>query len=263
MAQPCRPPAQVRSGIRALPSGASILLHSTASRCKTVHITTEAVQGAGGGNIKVTTAPCGHGIAPKTVRISASVARRAGRRREYFDRSTVRDSRRTARFWPRRRRVRAARSQITADLFLPDANSIVNADSALRRERHRDDPVAERSDQRPDSAAGENAAARRHRCSINIAQRWPAVSSAASPWRDGTACQPNQAVGSRSPLAISCQRQRTGQGEARGTRSTGDHSPVVAPDRAGRVPDPGLRGGLVGELSIMTHRAGESAVAQH
>ena len=47
------------------------------------------------------------------------------------------------------------------------------------------------------------------------------------------------------------------RGEARGRAS----APVVASDRTGRVPDPGLCRGLVGELSIMTHRAGAPAHA--
>ena len=50
------------------------------------------------------------------------------------------------------------------------------------------------------------------------------------------------------------------RGESRVERR--EPNPVVAPDRAGWVPDPGLCCGLVGELSIMTDRAGEPAPAR-
>ena len=85
---------------------------------------------------------------------------------------------------------------ITTNLLLPDANSTISASSQFGV----NGTVTIQSPNAPGSGQvqplGKIAVARRPRCSTNAARPWPAGSSAASPWRDGTACQPNRAVGS-------------------------------------------------------------------
>ena len=90
----------------------------------------------------------------------------------------------------------------------------------IRPERDHHHSVAERPSQRQDhSASRGNRRCSRRRCSTNAARRWPAASSAASPWRDETACQPNRASWLASPLAGAEQLMPGPRCEARGERA--------------------------------------------
>ena len=160
-------------------------------------ITTLAGQGASGGNIKVTTSPEATVLLQNSL-ISASVADGPGGGGNIsIDPQYV--------ILQNSQILATAQGQggaitITANLFLPDANSIVSADSGSGL----NGTVTIQSPNAP--GGGEiiplwQGRCQPRRCSPNAAQRWPAGSSAASLWQAGTAYQPNQAVGSpvRSP----------------------------------------------------------------
>ena len=120
-------------------------------------VTTEANQ-ASGGAIKITTDPERHGAAHQQhdQRVGP---RRHGRRRQREHRSAVRHS--AEQPDPRQRGAGTGREYLHHHQFpLAGREQYDHGLLAIRRERHHHDSIAERSDQRPDSAAGENTADR-------------------------------------------------------------------------------------------------------
>ncbi len=122
-------------------------------------ITTEATQ-SGGGSIEITTDPSGT-VQLTDSTISASVLDGAGGGGSVDYRSAIRHSAEqsdpgSSRAWT----GREYSINITTNFLLPDAYQYNLGLLANRRERHHHDSIAECAGQRPDSAAGQNAAAR-------------------------------------------------------------------------------------------------------
>ena len=156
---------------------------------------------------------------------------------------------------------------ITTNLLLPDANSVISASSQFGV----NGTVTIQSPNAPASGKIQPLGATPLQATSLLNQRCASLaggefSSFTVAGRDSLPTEPGSWLASPlalGPAGFSAGTVTEGGEQARVIDPAQETTaPVVAPDRAGRVPDPGLCRGLVGELSIMTHRAGEPAPAR-